>query len=59
MGQLVVGSDDGTMTILVKLRTTSATKYLHYIQDTQIHKRTLLGIINIGALQVEQLAIDQ
>ena len=52
MGQLFVGCDDCTMAKLVKLRATSSTKDLHHVQDPQIHKGALLGVIDLCSLQI-------
>lgn len=50
MAQLVVGGDDGSLTILIKLRTTCSSKNLHDVQDAQIHHGAALGIVNLGTL---------
>ena len=52
MGQLFVGCDDCTMAKLVKLGSTRSTKDLHHVQDPQIHKGALLGVIDFCSLQI-------
>ena len=52
MGQLFVGCDDCTMAKLVKLRSTSSAKDLHHVQDPQIHKGALLGVVDLCSLQI-------
>ena len=52
MGQLFMGCDDCTMAKLVKLGSTRSTKDLHHVQDPQIHKGALLGVIDLCSLQI-------
>ena len=42
--------DDCPVTKGVILGSTSPTKDLHHIKDTKVHKRSLLSIIDLGAL---------
>lgn len=49
-GQIVMVGDDCPLAKLVKLRPTSSTKDLHHIQDAQVHKCPLLGVIDLSAL---------
>lgn len=37
MAQLVMGCDDGSFTVLIKLWPPSPTEDLHHVQDAQIH----------------------
>lgn len=50
MSQLAMSSDDDTVTKCVKLRPPSSTKDLENVQNSQVHKCTFLGIINLGTL---------
>ena len=50
MTQLIMGSDDGALAVLVKLRTTGTAENLHDIQDTQIHQGTALGVVDLSSL---------
>lgn len=50
VAQLVVGGDDGALSVLVKLRTTRASENLHHVEDAQIHQRAAFGVVNLSSL---------
>ena len=50
VGELVMGGEDGAMAKLVKLRPSCTAKDLHDVQDAQVHKCALLGVIQLSAL---------
>lgn len=52
VGQLLMGCDDGAMSKLVILGPTRAAKDLHNIQDAQVHKWTLFGIVDLCSLLI-------
>ena len=54
VGQLVVSRQDGAVTERVVLRPTRSTKDLHDVKDAEVDKRTLLGVVDLRALQNRQ-----
>ena len=54
VGQLVVGGDDNPLPLTVVLWATGSAKDLQHVQDPQVHKGTLLGVIDLGALDQDE-----
>ena len=51
-----MSGDDGSMTWSIKLRSSSSAKNLQNIQDSNINKSTLFGIINFRAFNDDSMS---
>ena len=56
MSKFVMGSDDDTKARLIKLRSTCSTKYLEDVQDTNIHKGSMFGIVDLSSLDDDSMS---
>lgn len=54
VGQLVMGGNDNPLPLAVVLRAAGSAKDLQHVQDPKVHKGTLLGVIDLRALDQEE-----
>ena len=52
VGQFIMGCNDGPLSMVVKLWPSCPAKDLEHIQYPNVHKGTLLGVIDLRSLRV-------